>query len=72
MKDSDKYKGTVALFADNYQNKNSGFNLYEDIKKKLVKAGVPADKIVIMRSDMTAKKKLEIFDKVNTNEPSPR
>lgn len=68
LKDSDKYKGTVALFADNYQNKNSGFNLYEDIKKKLVKAGVPADKIVIMRSDMTAKKKLEIFDKVNSGD----
>ena len=68
LKDSDKYKGTVALFADNYQNKNTGFNLYEDIKKKLVKAGVPADKIVIMRSDMTAKKKLEIFDKVNSGD----
>lgn len=68
LKDSDKYKGTVALFADNYQNKNTGFNLYEDIKRKLVKAGVPADKIVIMRSDMTAKKKLEIFDKVNSGD----
>ena len=68
LKDSDKYKGTVALFADNYQNKKTGFNLYEDIKKKLVKAGVPADKIVIMRSDMTAKKKLEIFDKVNSGD----
>ena len=68
LKDSDKYKGTVALFADNYQNKNTGFNLYEDIKKKLVKAGVQADKIVIMRSDMTAKKKLEIFDKVNSGD----
>ena len=68
LKDSDKYKGTVALFADNYQNKNTGFNLYEDIKKKLVKAGVPANKIVIMRSDMTAKKKLEIFDKVNSGD----
>ena len=62
------YKGTVALFADNYQNKQSGFNLYEDIKAKLIEAGVPENQIVIMKSGMSIKKKLEIFDKVNNGE----
>ena len=65
LEDSKKYKGTVAIFADNYQNKNSGFNLYEDIKKKLIDAGVPAEQIIVMKSGMSVKKKLEIFDKVN-------
>lgn len=65
LKKTAKYNGTVALFADNYQNKHSGFNIYEDIREKLIKEGVPADQIVVMKSGMSVKKKLEIFDKVN-------
>ena len=68
LKETADYKGTVAIFADNYQNKQSGFNLYDDIRDKLIKEGVPADEIVIMRSGMTVKKKLEIFEKVNRGE----
>ena len=62
------YKGTVAIFADNYQNKHSGFNLYEDIKKKLVAQGVPESEVVVMKPGMTIKKKQDIFDKVNRGE----
>lgn len=68
LDETKEYKGTVALFADNYQNKQSGFNLYEDIKAKLIDAGVPENQIVIMKSGMSIKKKLEIFDKVNNGE----
>lgn len=68
LKEIADYKGTVAIFADNYQNKQSGFNLYDDIRDKLITEGVPADEIVIMRSGMTVKKKLEIFEKVNRGE----
>lgn len=68
LKETADYKGTVAIFADNYQNKQSGFNLYDDIRDKLIAEGVPADEIVIMRSGMTVKKKLEIFEKVNRGE----
>ena len=68
LKETADYKGTVAIFADNYQNKASGFNLYEDIRKKLIDAGVPEKQIVVMKSGMTVKKKLEIFDKVNRGE----
>ncbi len=68
LKETVDYKGTVAIFADNYQNKQSGFNLYDDIRNKLIAEGVPADEIVVMRSGMTVKKKLEIFEKVNRGE----
>lgn len=68
LEETKDYKGTVAIFADNYQNKHSGFNLYEDIRKKLIAAGVPEEQVVVMKSGMTVKKKLEIFDKVNAGE----
>lgn len=65
LEETKKYKGTVAIFADNYQNKATGFNIYEDIRKKLIEAGVPEDQVIVMKSGMSIKKKLEIFDKVN-------
>lgn len=68
LDETKEYKGTVAIFADNYQNKASGFNLYEDIRKKLIAAGVPEEQVVVMKSGMTVKKKLEIFDRVNAGE----
>jgi hypothetical protein len=68
LKDSEKYHGTVAIFADHYQNASTGFNLYDDIRNKLIKAGVPAEQVVVIKSGMTVKKKLDIFDKVNRGE----
>lgn len=68
LKETDDYKGTVAIFADHYQNKRSGFNLYEDIKQKLIAQGVPESEVVVMKPGMTIKKKLDIFDKVNRGE----
>ena len=68
LKETADYKGTIAIFADNYQNKDTGFNLYEDIRAKLIAEGVSADEIVVMKSGMTVKKKLEIFEKVNRGE----
>ncbi len=68
LRDSEKYKGTVAIFSDNYQNKQSGFNLYEDIRKKLISKGVPAEQIVVIKPGMTVKRKLDIFEKVNAGE----
>lgn len=73
LKDTTKYNGTVAIFADNYQRKNKQtdkveFNLFEDIKKKLIKSGVPESQIWIMNSGMSAKKKEDIFARVNSGE----
>lgn len=56
LEEAKDYNGTVAIFADNYQNKVSGFNLYEDIRKKLISAGVPEEQIVVMKSGMTVNK----------------
>ncbi len=73
LKETEKYNGTVAIFADNYQRKNKqtekvDFNLFEDIKQKLIKNGVPENQIWIMNSGMTAKKKEDIFARVNSGE----
>lgn len=68
LKETDGYKGTVAIFADNYQNKQSGFNLYDDIRRKLIEEGVPANEVVVIRSSMSDKRKLETFEKVNRGE----
>lgn len=68
LEETKDYKGTVAIFADNYQNKTSGFNLYEDIRRKLIDAGVPSMQIVVMKSGMTVNKKLDIFSRVNSGE----
>lgn len=68
LEQTKSYNGTVAIFADNYQNKRSGFNLYEDIRQKLIEAGIPAEQIVVMKSGMSVNKKLDIFDRVNRGE----
>ena len=64
LNETKKYKGTVAIFCDSYQNKISGFNLFEDIKSKLIKNGVPATQIAIIRQGMTDTAKQKIFDAV--------
>ena len=68
LRETASYKGTVAIFSDNYQNKETGFNLYDDIREKLIAQGVPAEEVAIIRPGMTVKKKLEIFEKVNRGE----
>jgi N12 class adenine-specific DNA methylase len=68
LDESKNYKGTCAIFADNYQNKQSGFNLYDEIRRKLIAAGVPEKQIVIMRPGMSIKKKEDIFSKVNAGD----
>lgn len=68
LDESKSYKGTCAVFADNYQNKKSGFNLYDEIRRKLIAAGVPEEQIVIMRPGMSIKKKENIFSRVNAGD----
>lgn len=68
LEETKAYKGTVAIFSDIYNNKESGFNLYEDIRKKLIEAGVPEEQVVIMKPGMDAKRKKALFDKVNSGE----
>ena len=68
LEETKEYKGTVAVFSDLINNKRTGFNLHDDIARKLVSAGVPPEQIAVIRSGMNADKKKEIFDKVNSGE----
>ena len=76
LKDSEKYKGTCALFCDNFRRwdvsdsgkRVEGFNIFDEIKRKLVAAGVPEDQIVIMKSGMSTAAKEKTFARVNSGE----
>ena len=68
LKETENYKGTVAIFSDKYRNNVTGFNLYEDIRDKLIAEGVPEHQIAIVSGSMSQAKKLQIFDKINSGE----
>jgi hypothetical protein len=61
-------KGTVVVFSDFFQHKGPDdkpdFNLFEDIRKKLVKAGVPKEQISIIHEAASKNDKEELFAKV--------
>ena len=77
LKKTAEYKGTVAVFCDN-QNRlgRNGdaakstveFNIYEDMRDKLIKAGVPESQIAIIKSGMSITAKQKIFDAVNNGD----
>lgn len=68
------YKGTVAIFCDNKQSSGydsdpaNGFNVYVDIKKKLMEGGVPEEQIAIIDDYNTDDKKTALFSKVNNGD----
>ena len=56
---------TQLFFCDLSTPKNDGnFSVYDDIRKKLVERGVPADEIKFIHEADTEAKKLELFKKV--------
>ena len=60
---------TQLLFCDLSTPKGDGtFNVYEDIRDKLVAAGVPAGEIAFIHDADTEVKKKELFSKVRTGE----
>tara|TARA_B100000446_G_scaffold15921_1_gene13529 strand:- start:64476 stop:78212 length:13737 start_codon:yes stop_codon:yes gene_type:complete len=57
------------IFSDiGVPNKDGRFNLYDDIKTKLIAGGIPEDKIVYARDFKTDSAKQELQDKMNTGE----
>lgn len=81
LKDTAKYNGTVAVFCDNYRRLDinpktgkkdlEGFNIFDDIKTKLVAAGIPENQIAIVRSGkgkLSDKAKEKLFAQVNSGE----
>jgi N12 class adenine-specific DNA methylase len=61
-------KGTVVVFSDFFQHKDLAgkpdFNIFEDIRNKLVKQGVPRDQIAIIHEAETKDEKEALFVKV--------
>ena len=76
LEETKEERGTVAIFADKFRRFDTtedgkrvvGFNLFEDIREKLIARGVPAEQIVIMQEGMSDKAKADIFAKVNAGE----
>ncbi|MFC4672646.1 helicase-related protein, partial [Dysgonomonas termitidis] len=48
LKDTQSYKGTVAIFCDSYQSSDKAFNVFREIKQKLVDNGIPAGQVAII------------------------
>ncbi|MCD8287131.1 MAG: hypothetical protein LUD50_07915, partial [Clostridia bacterium] len=67
LEETKDYNGTVAIFAESYRNKRTGFNLFEDIKQRLVEAGVPEKQIVVMHPGKQEGKE-DIFERMNRGE----
>jgi len=64
QENSDK-KLTQLVFCDLSTPKNDGnFNVYDDIRQKLIERGVPADEIAFIHDANTETRKKELFTKV--------
>ena len=62
-------KLTQLLFCDLSTPKGDGqFNVYDDVKKKLLAAGVPESEVVFIHTADTEAKKKELFSKVRTGQ----
>ena len=62
-------KLTQLLFCDLSTPKNDGnFNVYEDIRKKLIAAGVPESEVAFIHSADTEAKKAALFSKVRSGD----
>lgn len=71
-KESESYKGTQLVFSDMYQSPDDGnkygrFNLYQDIKKKLVMLGIPEREIAIINDYKDSKREM-LFEQMKTGE----
>ena len=68
-KDGQADKLTQLVFCDFSTPKNDGtFNVYDDIKSKLLAAGVPSEEIAFIHNADTEAKKKELFAKVRTGQ----
>lgn len=62
-------RGTQLIFCDYSTPKNDGsFNVYDDIKTKLIKKGVPKEQIAFIHDATNEAKREELFAKVRSGE----
>lgn len=58
-------KATQIVFSDTFQSKDKAFNLFADIKHKLVALGVPEREIAIIHDYKSDESRKKLFDAVN-------
>lgn len=64
-RDTEKIKGTQLVFCDLSTPKGDGsFNVYDDMKQKLMAQGVPPEEIAFIHDAKTEVQKAELFSKV--------
>ncbi len=65
--DSTSVKGAQMVFSDAFQDNpdKPRFNLYEEMKKKLIERGVPENQIAIITADIKDARREALFTKVN-------
>ncbi len=61
-----KNKGTQLLFCDTSTPQGEGFNVYDDIRDKLILKGIPKEEIKFIHEAKTDKHKQELFSKVRS------
>ena len=68
-KDTGEQKSTQLIFSDLATPKGDGsFNIYDDIRQKLVEKGVPEEEIRFIHEANTELKKAELFAKVRSGQ----
>ena len=67
---TDAQRGTQILFCDESTSTGAGkgrFNVYDDVREKLIAAGIPREEIAIVQ-EVADKDKQKLFDKVRSGE----
>ena len=65
--DTDKKRSTQIIFCDfSTPSGKEGFNLYDDIRDKLVKRGVPKEEVAFIHEAKTEAQRNELFSKMRT------
>lgn len=68
-KDTQEQRSTQLIFCDYSTPKKDGsFNIYDDIKNKLIANGIPADEVAFIHDATTEAAKEELFAKVRSGE----
>ena len=65
LKSTDHYKGAAAIFCDSYQSRDRRFNVFEDMKRKFIAAGIPAEKIAIIHDFNSDNSRTLLFKRIN-------
>ena len=68
LKDTQNYKGTIAIFCDSYQSSDKTFNVFRELKQKLVDSGIPAEQVAIINDFDKDEAKEGLFTSVNNGD----